>query len=246
MPDLLFRLDRLARENGYAKILAKVPEAMFPLFEEEGYIREAVIPGLLRGKRKGGFLGKFLDPDRQRVRQARQVRKVLELIRNDGESRLRSGDHPRLSCCTPADAAEMSRLYRRVFRSYPFPITDPGYLEQVMAAHVRFYCVRTAGRIVALSSSEMDEENRSVEMTDFATLPDHRSAGMAAHLLTKMESDMAAEGMRTAYTIARALSPGMNLVFSRSGYRLAGTLINNTQIAGGIESMHVWYKRLTK
>lgn len=244
MPGLLLRMDRLAREKGYTKILAKVPEGMFSRFEEQGYIREAVIPGLIRGKVNGGFMGKFPDSDRRRMRQAERVRKVLKLIRNDAGGGVRSMNDLPIVCCTRTNAAEISRVYQRVFRSYPFPITDPGYVERIMATHVRFYGVRSAGRIVALSSSEMDEENLNVEMTDFATLPDYRTRGLAGYLLRKMESDMAAEGMRTAYTIARAVSPGMNLVFSRSGYTLAGTLINNTQISGGIESMHVWYKRL--
>lgn len=244
MPGLLFRMDRLARKKGYTKILAKAPENMISLFEKQGYVREAAIPGLLRGKVSAGFMGRFLDPDRKRVRQAERVRKVLEPVLKDAGGGVNPEDNLRISCCAPTDAVEMSRMYQRVFRSYPFPITDPGYVEKIMATHVRFYCVRTAGRIVALSSSEMDEENLNVEMTDFATLSDYRNRGLAGYLLTKMESDMAAEGMRTAYTIARASSPGMNLVFSRSGYSLAGTLVNNTQIAGGIESMHVWYKRL--
>ncbi len=246
MPGLLLRMDQLARERGYTKISAKIPEEMVSCFEEQGYIREAIIPGLIRGQTGGCFMGKFLDPDRRRLGQTERFWKVLKLIRNDAGG----GESPRndlpLACCAQTDGAEISRVYQRVFRSYPFPITDPGYLKKIMATHVRFYSVRSAGRIVALSSSEMDEENLSVEMTDFATLPDHRSAGLAAHLLAKMESDMTAEGMRTAYTIARAVSPGMNLVFSRSGYTLAGTLINNTHIAGGIESMHVWYKGLVE
>jgi hypothetical protein len=45
------------------------------------------------------------------------------------------------------------------------------------------------------------------------------------------------------YTIARAASHGMNTTFARQGYRFAGTLVNNTHIAGGIESMNVWYRR---
>lgn len=244
MPGLLLRMEQLAQEKGYAKILAKLPEAMFSRFEERGYIREAVIPGMIRGKVNGGFLGKFLDSDRRRMRKAERVRKVLKLVRNDAESGVRKTLDLPLACCTRTHAAEISRVYQRVFRSYPFPITDHEYVEKIMATHVRFYSVRSAGRIVALSSAEMDEENLNVEMTDFATLPDYRTRGLAGYLLAKMESDMAAEGMRTAYTIARAVSAGMNLVFSRSGYTLAGTLINNTQIAGGIESMHVWSKRL--
>jgi hypothetical protein len=36
----------------------------------------------------------------------------------------------------------------------------------------------------------------------------------------------------------------MNLAFCRSRYRYGGTLANNTQIAGAIESMNVWFKPL--
>jgi hypothetical protein len=36
----------------------------------------------------------------------------------------------------------------------------------------------------------------------------------------------------------------MNITFARAGYRYAGTLVNNTQICGQLESMNVWYKPL--
>ena len=55
---------------------------------------------------------------------------------------------------------------------------------------------------------------------------------------------MRQKNMRTAYTIARAISPGMNITFAKAGYKFSGTLINNTNISGGIESMNVWYKSL--
>jgi hypothetical protein len=45
------------------------------------------------------------------------------------------------------------------------------------------------------------------------------------------------------FTIARARSTGMNVTFAKNGYSFAGTLINNTNISGRIESMNVWYKR---
>lgn len=249
MPEILPRLDRLALREGYTKILAKVPMEWFARFQKRGYVLEAMVPGMIRGKTDAGFMGKFQDPDRRLARGKERLREVLELTRNDNEdgmvlSEALPRDGLRIECCGPADAEEMSRVYRSVFRSYPFPISDPGYVKKTMDAHVRYYCVRSAGRIVALASSEMDAENRNVEMTDFATIPDRRGQGLAGRLLAKMESDMAGEGMRTAFTIARALSPGMNLVFSRRGYAFSGALINNTHIAGGIESMNVWYKPL--
>ena len=52
------------------------------------------------------------------------------------------------------------------------------------------------------------------------------------------------KGFSTTYTIARSLSLGMNLTFAKGGYSFAGTLVNNTQISGQIESMNVWYKHL--
>ena len=36
----------------------------------------------------------------------------------------------------------------------------------------------------------------------------------------------------------------MNITFARQDYVLAGTLVNNTNISGSLESMNVWYKSL--
>ena len=81
-------------------------------------------------------------------------------------------------------------------------------------------------------------------MTDFATLPDYRGNNLSMMLLKEMEALMRSKKMKTVYTIARALSTGMNVTFSKMNYVFAGTLINNTNIAGKIESMNVWYKNL--
>ena len=59
-----------------------------------------------------------------------------------------------------------------------------------------------------------------------------------------MEENMKTAGFVTLYTIARAASIGINATFAKCGYTFAGTLINNTQISGRIESMNVWYKNL--
>jgi len=62
--------------------------------------------------------------------------------------------------------------------------------------------------------------------------------------LEEMERSMTEQGMRTAFSIARALSPAMNILFAKEGYIFGGTLVNNTQIAGHVESMNVWHKHL--
>jgi len=59
-----------------------------------------------------------------------------------------------------------------------------------------------------------------------------------------MEEVVKEEGFKTAYTIARSKSTGMNITFARAGYGYQGKLINNTNISSGIESMNVWSKAL--
>jgi hypothetical protein len=36
----------------------------------------------------------------------------------------------------------------------------------------------------------------------------------------------------------------MNITFAKNGYEFCGTLTNNTDISGGLESMNVWFKPL--
>lgn len=149
-----------------------------------------------------------------------------------------------LRACTHGDAAAMAAIYRKVFPTYPFPIHDPAWLRETMESHIDYFGVEHGGRLVALASSEMELDGLNVEMTDFATLPEFRGRNLALHLLAAMEEAMRRKGMRTAYTIARAMSPGMNITFAKAGYKFSGTLVNNTNISGGIESMNVWYKSL--
>ncbi len=47
-----------------------------------------------------------------------------------------------------------------------------------------------------------------------------------------------------AFIIARALSYPISATFAWVGYTWAGTLVNNTNIYGGFESMNVWYRSL--
>jgi beta-lysine N6-acetyltransferase len=138
----------------------------------------------------------------------------------------------------------MAELYRQVFASYPFPIHDDGYLQDTMRENVRYFGIWDNDSLVALASAELDPRGENAEMTDFATRPDYRGRGLASHLLVEAEKAAAQQGIKTAYTIARAYSAGMNITFARNSYSFSGTLTHNTQISGTLESMNVWYKPL--
>lgn len=243
LPGLLAQLNELAAEKGYTKIFAKVPAPYATGFLEDGYRREGTIPGFYKGETDAAFLGKFIDPAREIIPQRDKLEKIIALAQSKSGGVIRPlPPHYTVRPAEESDAVELASLYREVFASYPFPIHDPGYLIETMRTHICYFLVEQAGRIVAAASGEMDRDALNAEMTDFATKPDHLGNGLAVHLLRQMEPVMARQGIRTLYTIARAVSPGMNITFAKCGYTFGGTLIHNTQISGSIESMNLWYR----
>lgn len=236
----------MARQKQYSKIFAKVPEDALSIFANAGYSVEAQIPGLFNGAVKGCFMGFYTDD----MRAVEDDAQGLDDIRQLAESKTGTPVTPldkdmfTLRPCVPADAGRMAEIYAEVFSSYPFPVYDPEFLLETMRSHVDYFGVEHKGKLIAIASAEMDEASASVEMTDFAALPDFRGYGLAVHLLALMEEAMRDKHILTAYTIARAASPGMNITFARLNYVYGGRLKNNTNISGSIESMNVWYKAL--
>ena len=243
---LIATLDNMALKNGYGKISAKIPAPSWNVFKSADYVKEAVVPGFFTGKTDGFFVAKYFSAGRQK---APNVEKLLRLVKQagDGSANIlhRTGRAAReVIACKPSDAAEMSVIYQQVFKSYPFPIQKQTYLKRMMKEGVLYFCIRIEGKIAAISAAEIDLVNKNVEMTDFATFPKMRGMGLAGMLLSHMDKKTRKLGIKTAYTIARAASHGMNSVFKKNGYNYAGLLKNNSQICGSIQSMTVWYKHL--
>lgn len=239
-------LDCLAEEKSYSKIFAKIPGKYSRDFLDNGYKSEAEVPGFFEGKDDAMFFAKYFSQQRAVADNAEELDSVLEkALAKSGEGitkELEEGFIIRR--CVEKDAKDMSEIYKVVFPSYPFPIDNPDYIVQTMASHVIYFGVEYKGELIALSSAETDMGAGNAEMTDFATLPDWRGRGFAVFLLAEMEEVARKLGIITAYTIARAVSPGMNITFSKLGYKYGGRLVNNTNISGNIESMNVWYKSL--
>lgn len=246
LPAIIPYLDLLAITRGYSKIFAKIPVAAKQSFIQSGYEAEAAIPDFFQGEEEALFLGKYFSPERMEEKHPEVVEQTLEVALEkpllDGVPEL----EPHLSCrqMRSADTAQMTELYRQVFASYPFPIHDELYLEQTMREDVIYFGIWEKDNLIALASAEVDRHGGNAEMTDFATRPDYRGRGLANYLLAQTERAARRRGVKTAYTIARAYSPGMNITFARNGYTFSGTLTHNTQISGKLESMNVWYKPL--
>ncbi len=236
----------LADKKGYSKIIAKIPELKKQKFLNNGFIEEAEIPSFYSDNSSASFMGFYIDKKRRVEDKIDVIEKNLSIAIEKGKDAKKSELDNKFTIreCTTSDTEEMAEIYRKVFPTYPFPIHKSEYLEETMKTHIDYYCVETDNVMVALSSSEKDIKELNVEMTDFATLPEWRGYGFGQALLSIMEKNMKEKDFKTSYTIARAMSAGMNIVFSRAGYEYGGRLINNTNISGNIESMNIWYKPL--
>ncbi|MBP2031214.1 putative beta-lysine N-acetyltransferase [Methanohalophilus levihalophilus] len=245
IPSIMDKMDFLAEQKHYSKIFTKVPESFKKLFCKRGYICEASIPKYYDGIKDAVVMSKFLDPERSINRLNEMHKNVIETALSKEEishSSLPSGYS--IKKCTQEDIENMADVYQETFETYPFPIHDQDYLRKTMEENIIYFGVFKDGKIVALSSAEIDYEHSNVEMTDFATLSDFRGKGLSSQLLISMDKEMKILGIKTAYTIARASSDGMNIVFAKCGYDYCGRLINNTNISGDIESMNIWYRCL--
>ncbi len=244
---ILNHLYNLAVKNKYSKIFAKVPESMSDLFLKSKFRSEAKVPGFYKGEECCEFLGLYLKEERSIISD--KDKKLIDtIVKFSSEPFVENG------ICLPEgyimkpvgeehlDA--LAELYKIVFDVYPFPIFDKAYLLETLKDHVRYFGVFKGDELVAASSAEIDFENKNAEMTDFATRPDQRGKKLSYFLLKYMEEEMKKAEILTVYTIARAVSFGMNKTFGRLHYTFGGTLINNTQIGSSIECMNVWYKSL--
>ena len=241
---LLSELEDLALKKNYTKIFSKIPASDAPVFISGGYRIEAFIPGFYNLKEDAFFLSKFLDPARQKP-PINKLLKLSEILSSDYEY-LKPGTSKKyiIRQLVDKDAAEISDLYTKVFISYPFPVHDSNYIADTMQKNYIYFGVFMDDVMVGVSSSEIYSESGNAEMTDFAVLPEMRGKRLALFLLATMEQKMMEKGIKTVYTIARLNSLPMNVTFLKRGYKYGGTLINNTNISGNIESMNVLYKFL--
>lgn len=245
-PHILKTLSKLAYDNKYAKLFAKIPVWAVPGFKANGFIIEGMIPGFYEGITDGFFVSKFMNSDRvhfMNVSKLNELSTLLGVTKAENFNDTLQNDY-KLRKLTETDIPALANVYRKTFDSYPFPIMEEDFLQNVMHEHVHFFGAFHGKDLVAVSSAETDEKSKNVEMTDFATLDQHRGKKLSIHLLMKMEDEMKNSGYKITYTIARLNSIPMNKTFLRLGYRYSGTLINNTNISGSIESMNIYYKQL--
>ncbi len=229
-----------ARDRGRVVVLA--PAALGPGLEAAGLSEEARIPGFYAGHTDCVVHGWFSEAERATLASPDAVAGVQRLL----------ADAPPARAHTPTpttrasvdDAAAIAELIADTFEHYPTPSGVPAYIASAIEGGVPFRLVRDGDAVVACASADRVDAARTAELTDCATRPSHRGRGYMQAILADLMDDLRDLGYPTAFTLARARVPGMNLAFQRLGFDLHGTMVQSCRIGGGLEDMNIWSRRL--
>lgn len=242
--DVFFnKITQEADKVGVSKIFAKVPHKLSSHFEERGYREEAAVPGLFADDH-GSFMSLYREDWRKKITNQLELDAVLHAARKKQNAPLSTKLDTEFTLKTLKErhAEELAELYKTVFATYPFPVHEAHFLKEEMRDNVCFSGIFHGSRLIAAASAEFGKNNWSAELTDFAVLPEYRKSGLGGVLLHTVEQKALSCGCKCLYTIARATSFGVNILFSKGGYTYSGTLPNNTNICGSLETMNIWYK----
>lgn len=142
------------------------------------------------------------------------------------------------------DAKQMSRLYQKVFKSYPTPMNDPSFISEMMDNDVYFLVVDHDRQVVSACSADLLTPFCSAELSDCATYRQYRSRQLLSYQVAHLVPRLKKIGVKTLFSYSRSVSHGMNLVNAKHGFTFGGRMVQNSNICGRLENMNIWYKQL--
>lgn len=242
---ILEKAEKIAENEKADKMIIKGRKEHFIQLLESGYRFEASIDGYFLGS-DCFFFSKFLTDERKISTHWTEEDGIIKSVYHLKEPS-RSIAPPKaynLKKMAESDATGLSKLYKSVFQIYPTPLNNPDYIVKTMQEGTVYYGFINDGQVVSAASAEVNIFYKNAELTDCATLKEHRKHGLMKILLERIEQELVENGIYCAYSIARALSFGMNAVLYQLGYAYRGRLVNNVFIYDKIENMNVWVKDL--
>ncbi|MDQ0271981.1 putative beta-lysine N-acetyltransferase [Cytobacillus purgationiresistens] len=237
--------EKHAKKNGAEKLIIKARKEDYHHLLEKGFLCEAKIDRYFLGSDLY-FFCKYYQGERRNsnhwLKEDDLMESVLKLDRNNEVDHI--PPEYRLEKIQETDVEKLAALYKKVFQVYPTPLHDPNYIKQTMEEGTIYYGFMYEGECVSAASAEVNSFYKNAELTDCATLIEHRKHGLMKVLLQRLEDELKDHGIYCAYSIARALSFGMNRVLHQLGYDYRGRLLNNCYIFDKLEDMNVWVKNL--
>lgn len=246
MVEAIAKAEELAKKQQAEKLIIKARREQFVPLLERGFQCEGMIDQYFLGS-DGYFFCKYYSLNRKMSEydlKEDEIVKNVQLLERYTES-ISPPKEYQLKLIQKEDALKLALLYKEVFKVYPTPLHDPTYICKTMDEGTIYYAFTCGNKIVSAASAEVNEIYKNAELTDCATLPEHRKYGLMKILLEKLEQQLVEKGIYCSYSLARALSFGMNAALHQLGYSYRGRLINNCYIFDKIEDMNIWIKDLS-
>jgi beta-lysine N6-acetyltransferase len=238
-------VEKVMKRNKREKLIIKVRQEQFNNLLEYGYTCEAMIEQYFQGSDMY-FFTKYFEMDRMKSDNWITEDQILNSIHGLklSLSKISPPNVYEWKKADDSDAEQLADLYQKVFKIYPTPLHNSMYIKETIRKGTIYYAFSFNGKFVSAASAEVNGLYRNAELTDCATLPEHRKHGLMKILLKKLEEELYDQGIYCSYSIARSLSFGMNAALYQLGYRYSGRLRNNVFIYDKIENMNVWVKDL--
>lgn len=232
-----------AQEHGRGRVVVLAPAAVETGLRAVGYRREGLLPNFYRGEEDCAVMGAYPDAERSTLANPEPVAEVRALLAHAREP---GRKHPPVATrrAEVEDASLVASLLAETFEQYPTPSGDPGYLAEAIEEGIPFRIAEHEGQPVACASADLIRDAQTAELTDCATRPEHRGRGLMQFILSDLLDDLRVLGYPTAFTLARAAIPGVNLAFARLGFELRGTMPQSCRIGEGIEDMNIWSRMI--
>ncbi len=243
---LLKVINEYVEKHQFSKIIFFAKSDQWGLLLNKGYELEAVMKGYFNG-RDCYAMTFYKGLDRRKSHYWIDENDILYSI-------FKKGRHSNLMTIPAAfqfrkgeqkDAEQLANLYSQVFNIYPTPLNKSEYIKKQMKATSHFYIVEHNQKIVSAASADLNSSFQHAELTDCATLPEYRRYGLIKKLIILHEEELINRDIYCAFSIARALSYGMNAVLYQLGYEYGGRMTNNCYIFDKMEDMNVWTKDLS-
>jgi putative beta-lysine N-acetyltransferase len=236
----------LSSKHSYSKAIIYSRREHVHSFVERGFLLEAIVEGFYRGSHAYA-LTLYFEPVRKKsdhwIKEDQILQDVLQVKKNSGLGTIPNGYKLRKG--TPTDSVSLAHLYGKVFQIYPTPLNDPNYIKKMMKDNTIFYLIEKDGVPVSSASAAIDVKYFNAEISDCATLPEHRKHGLLKHLIVELENELIRKKVFCTYSIARSLSFGMNAALHQLNYKYKGRMMNNCYIFDKLEDMNVWVKDLS-
>lgn len=228
---------------GRERVVTLVDSETSKVLEEQGFANEGQMPGFYGGESDCAVMGWSADNSRMQLASPdgdALTDEILEKKRRETSLHVATPTEP----ATFDDAAELADLLGKTFAEYPTPSSDPAYVASELERGTPFRVIRENGEIAACASADLVTDARTAELTDCATRAASRGNGYMQSILRDLMGDLRERDYPTAFTLARATIPGVNIAFQRLGFKFRGRMPQSCRIGDGLEDMNIWSRWL--